>query len=78
MQATNEADVKINQILAKIKMHLYVAESDEGLLEIDFADYEDCFFVDMPGVKKLLDIELARLEGDFKSNCKITGKSKKN
>ena len=51
--------------MGKIKDNLYVSESDEGLLEIKFEDYEDCYFVDVPGVMRLLDTEHARLEGEL-------------
>ena len=43
---TDEANKRIKGIQAKISANLYNEATDEGLLELDFAEYEDCFFID--------------------------------
>ena len=43
---TDEVNKRIKGIQAKISANLYNEATDEGLLELDFAEYEDCFFID--------------------------------
>ena len=48
-----------------VKEYAISEDAEEGLLAADFTEYEDCFFVDVPSVKQLLDKETLRLEGDL-------------
>lgn len=45
--AATEVNDKINSIFNRLKENVYSQHTDEGLLEVDFAEYEDCFFVDV-------------------------------
>ena len=65
MQATDEVQKKIKAILFKLQANAYCEETDEGLLEIDIANYEDCFYVDMTTVSTLLDQEQKRLKEEL-------------
>ena len=47
LQATNEANDKVVEIFQTIQANKYCPQTDEGFLEIDFAEYEDCFFIDV-------------------------------
>ena len=53
--ATNEANDKINEIFSKLQGNAYNQQTDEGVLEVEFAEYEDCFYVDVEQVTKLFD-----------------------
>ena len=48
-----------------IKAEMYQQHSDEGLLEIEFEEYEDCFFADVPQVTQFLDAEVKRMQGEL-------------
>lgn len=45
--AAKEVNTKIEWIFSTIRTNAYQASADDGLLEVDFADYEDCFFADV-------------------------------
>ena len=45
--ASEEVNEKINEIFSKLKASAYSQHTDEGLLEIEIEEYEDCFFVDI-------------------------------
>ena len=49
----------------KIQANVYNEATDEGLLELELAEYEECFFVDTVGMRELLDEELSRLKKDL-------------
>ena len=51
IQATDDVNRRIKEIYVKIQTNLYKEDAAEGLLEIDFANYEDCFYVDVPQIK---------------------------
>ena len=61
LTATAEVNYKINMICSKVKENAYTQHTDEGVLEVDFAEYEDCFFVDVAQVTLHLDSEVKRL-----------------
>ena len=61
IKETGDINKKIKDICMKIKANIYNEASDEGLLELDFAEYEDCFFVDVQQVRDLLEQEHSRL-----------------
>lgn len=60
-----EIDNKINELFTTVRINRYDPETDEGLLEVDFAEYEDCFFSDVPELTRLLDTEMARLNEEY-------------
>ena len=65
LTATNEVNDKINTIFSRIKENVYSQHTDEGLLEVDFAEYEDCYFVDVAEVTKHFDSEVRRMQGEL-------------
>lgn len=52
---TEEVNKLVKAIYAKIRANGYNETSDEGLLEVDFAEYEDCYFTDVQQMRDLLD-----------------------
>ena len=54
LKATNEANEKVIEIFQTIQANIYCPQTDEGFLEIDFAEYEDCYFIDVTQVTKHL------------------------
>ena len=63
--ASEEVNQKINEIFSKLKGNAYSQHTDEGLLEIEFEEYEDCFFVDMEQVAENLDSEVNRIKAEL-------------
>ena len=53
---------KVIEINETVRANQYSATTDEGFLEIDPEDYEDCFDVDVNQIKSLLDREVGRLQ----------------
>ena len=43
---TEEVNAKINEIYKSIHVNMFNPSTDEGVLEIDFSEYDDCYFVD--------------------------------
>ena len=66
LDETDEVIKRIDAIQAKIQSNLYNEASDEGLLDIDFAEYEDCFFVDVQQLRDLLGQEMNRMQEEMK------------
>ena len=63
--ASEEVNQKINEIFSKLKANAYQQHTDEGLLEIEFEEYEDCYFVDITQVTENLDSEVNRLKAEL-------------
>lgn len=59
--ASQEVNEKIDAIYSKLKANVYCQDTDQGLLEIEYEEYEDCFFVDIPQITQYLDLEVKRL-----------------
>ena len=63
--ASEEVNEKINEIFSKLKASAYSQHTDEGILEIEIEEYEDCFFVDIEQVTENLDSEVNRIKAEL-------------
>jgi len=52
---TDDVNKRVKAIQIKIKENTYNETSGEGLIDLEFAEYEDCFFVDTQQMRDLLD-----------------------
>ena len=47
LDKTMAVNQKVEEIYTLVKTNMFSAETDEGFLEKDFTEYDDCFFVDI-------------------------------
>lgn len=47
IEAAHEVNSKIEWIYSTVRANSFQQATEEGILEIDFAEYEDCFFADV-------------------------------
>ena len=62
------AEIKEKQetILQKIHENVFNDMTDEGYLEINVSEYEQCYHIDFDGVKACLDEEVDRLRNELR------------
>ena len=65
MNMVDTVNQKVIEINETVRANQYSAATDEGFLEIDPEDYEDCFDIDVGQIKSLLDREVGRLQQEL-------------
>ena len=65
LQSADEVNRKVNEIYTRLRQNEWNEQTDEGLLEVDFTEYEDCFLIDPDAFRESLDKEVERLKDEL-------------
>ena len=66
LHLNEEIRQKQEQILNKIHSNVYNEATDEGYLEIDVREYEECYHIDFNSIQRCLDEEVDRLRNELR------------
>ena len=61
-----EIKQKQEEILSKIHANVYSENTDEGYLEIDVREYEQCYHINFDGIRQCLDEEVDRMRNEIR------------